>query len=629
MTRLPALPDLEWRDDGTPVARAFDDVYFSQSDGLEETRSVFLKACGLPEGWADKSSYVIAELGFGTGLNFLGTLDMWEKSARRPDAWLHFLSVEKFPLPKAAAEKAFERWPDLKPYAEALLKRWPDRAMGLYRIDFPEFQASLTLYIGEADDWLSTAVFKADAWFLDGFAPAKNETMWSEALLQKLGPHCHEGTRIGTYTVAGAVRRGLAAAGFSVEKAPGFGRKRERLVASWQDPQPEVNPVDMLGLLPPEPPTSPVIIAGAGIAGAVLAHRFAMRGFEVILTDRSGAPASGASGNPYGLIMPRLDAGDTPQARLLIQNYLSARRFFAETCPDAVQSVSVRQSPQSSGEQTRFEKLKADPPLDETLLGFEESEAGLALLHHGALLIEPAKIVETLTRHEKISFEHRPELKTLPDLKAHYGENALIVLAGGSGLGQMMPEMELPITGKLGQVDWAPLTAPDETPRALASGSYALKTGTDLLFGATFEAIAPDEEPESNARARSANLAALRALKADWLDEIDGEALCSRASVRATTPDRMPIAGRAFEADALKRGLAPLTKGAPLKDALSYHETVYILGGFGARGFTFAPLLADLIVSQCLGEPLPLARPELEQVASARFVIRAMKRGAA
>lgn len=232
MARLPDKPDLDWKDDGTPVSRVFDDVYFSLSDGLEETRSVFLKPCGLPERWNDRKSFTVAELGFGSGLNFLGLLDLWLNSDRQLDAWLHFVSVEKFLMSAEDAAKVVGRWNGIR--AEDLISRWPVRTRGLQRIVFEEFNVTLTLYVGDVREWLISHDFKADAWFLDGFAPAKNDSMWAESVFESIASHSAEGCRIGTYTVAGAVRRGIAAAGFEVSKAEGFGRKRERLEAVWR-----------------------------------------------------------------------------------------------------------------------------------------------------------------------------------------------------------------------------------------------------------------------------------------------------------------------------------------------------------------------------------------------------------
>ena len=225
--RLPPRPNLEWKDDGTPVDPRVDDVYYSVQDGLAETRAVFLSGCGLPENWQDRATFMIAELGFGTGLNFLATWQLWQQT-RPENGWLNFVSFEGFPLDAQDIERAMQPWPELAEFAEQLCEKWPTRAYGVRHLIWPDARLSLTLHIGLIADALPQAMFKADAWFLDGFSPAKNGAMWDEALWPLIAERSAAGARVGTFTVAGAVRRGLASAGFTVDKRPGHGRKRER-----------------------------------------------------------------------------------------------------------------------------------------------------------------------------------------------------------------------------------------------------------------------------------------------------------------------------------------------------------------------------------------------------------------
>lgn len=622
MPRLPDQPDLEWKDEQTPVARAFDDVYFSVVDGLEETRSVFLRACGLPERWKDRSVFTIAELGFGTGLNFLASVELWQKSERQKHGWLHFLSVEKFPLAKADAEKSLANWPDLD--TAPLLKVWPVRTKGAQRLVFPEWRTSLTLYIGDAEDWLKTYDFQADAWFLDGFSPAKNDAMWSDAVLEEVARHAAPDSRVGTFTVAGYVRRGLASAGFEVSKQPGFGRKRERLEA--------IMPPTKVGAPEPDPYlTSPtpaefdrVHVIGAGIAGASLARVFAERGFPVEVTDLGDSPASGASGNPLALVMPRLDVGDTSQARILIQSYLHALRFYETYAPWACSCVDVEQISQSEADERRFEKLLEDPPLDADWLSTLDSETGL--LHKGAFIIEPPVIVSELLDHEQIKLTLISAFSAEDFLKSSSTNRVLHIVAAGRDTASLLPDTYVPLAGKLGQVERGTL-ADDVGSMARASGNYALRRGADLVFGATFEPIEDHVTPAVKPEARESNLSALQSLSPDWVEGLEQKSLVSRASVRTTTPDRFPIAGVMFNSELAGKALAPLANGAEITGMIPHESQVYVLSGLGARGFTFAPLMADLILSQALGEALPFARPEAEAVSPIRFLVRAIRKG--
>lgn len=626
MSRLPPRPDLEWKDDGTPVSRAFNDVYFSLSDGLEETRSVFLKACGLPERWVDRTCFTIAELGFGTGLNFLGLIDCWQKSTRQPDAWLHFVSVEKFLMSADDARKALSRWPELDALSELLISRWPVRMRGLQRIEFPEVNVTLTIYIGDAEDWLYLCDFKADAWFLDGFAPAKNDDMWRNRLYGLMAKHSAPGCLVGTYTVAGHVRRGLAEAGFEVAKKPGFGRKRERLEAVWPDGNNDEVVPDPYVCLPDRATFHNVAVVGAGIAGACVANAFARRGYRVRVFDAASGPASGASGNPLGLVMPRIDAADTMQARLLLQCYFRALQFYAHLDDEAKIPVTARHFAQNDKERTRFEKVLADPPLDESWLTGEWVNDGPVLLHHGAMMVRPTKVVEALLDHPNISCVWNAPVSEIDTLRNDMGEAALVIVTAGWTSGTMMTDAGLSLAGKLGQVDWADQLVPCVTS-ARADGSYIIRTDNTLLFGATFERVKAGETPDCSEEARQSNLEAAMRLAPDWMQDVDRSDLKSRASVRGTTPDRMPIAGVLFETGSVLPVLGPLAHGIDIREPVPHQPLNYTLTGLGARGFTFAPLLADLIVSQVLGEPLPLARSEVEQVSPLRFLIRAVRKG--
>lgn len=627
MSRLPPLPDLEWKDDGTPIARDFDDIYFSREDGLDETRNVFLMACGLPERWRDRQTFTIAELGFGTGLNFLGLIECWLNSEKRPDAWLHFVSVEKFLMTAEDAARVLRLWPEVSDLAEILIANWPVRAKGLQRISFPDWQVTLTLYVGDVEDWLDGTDFTADAWFLDGFAPAKNETMWGEGVFAQMAVHSAPGCKVGTFTVAGSVRRGLSAAGFYVSKQPGFGHKRERLEAIWPGKSASIEASDLYLSTPTRKDISKVVVIGAGIAGACIARSFALRGLDVTVLDQADGPASGASGNPYGLVMPRLDAADTPQARLLLHTYLHARRYYASHAADEVHDVDVIQKAQNEKEAERFAKLIEDPPLDASLLTDVSEFGETALCHHKAALSAPARLVPLLLTHPKITRRYEVSISDIGTIRSKFDDTTLFVIASGWRSGALLPQMNLPLTGKMGQIDWGELASDQAGFEARASGTYALKAEGNLLFGATFESIGLDESPDVSGQARSENLEGLRRLAPDWVGEVNEASLKSRASVRGTTPDRMPIAGVAFDDEQFRAAIAPLSKGASVSGSLPHHADIYVLTGLGARGFTFAPLLADLIVSQALGEPSPLARPELEQVSPVRFAVRAVRRG--
>ena len=306
---------VEWPDDGGPPrSRRFGDLYFSASDGLAGGRAVFLAGCGLPKGLAREAAGCggRAELGFGTGLNIAALLDLWRREA--PDgAWLNIFSLEDEPLPVADARRALAAWPELADIAEALLACWPGRARGVHRLDLPTLRATLDVAVLEAAEALAGWMGAADAWFLDGFAPRLNPQMWRQEVLGLIAERSAPGARVATYSAAGEVRRGLAAAGFAVERAPGFAGKRHRLEAVWP------------GEPPADPPTPRVVIVGAGIAGASLLRAFAVQGIEASIVASDALPASAG---PAALVTPRLDAGLAAPAALFARAFARARSVY-------------------------------------------------------------------------------------------------------------------------------------------------------------------------------------------------------------------------------------------------------------------------------------------------------------
>ena len=204
-----------WQADGTPRSPQFDDPYFSAGGGLAEARHVFLAGNALPARFI--AGFHIAELGFGTGLNLLAAWQAWQQSAQAGP--LRFTSFEAYPLTRPDMEKALGHWPSLASLAQPLLSAWPCTDLRLPSLHFK-------LVLGDARTTLPTWKAQADAWFLDGFSPGKNPEMWKDTLMKDVGQHTAPQGTFATYTAAGHVRRKLAAAGFTVSRVAGYGRKR-------------------------------------------------------------------------------------------------------------------------------------------------------------------------------------------------------------------------------------------------------------------------------------------------------------------------------------------------------------------------------------------------------------------
>jgi tRNA U34 5-methylaminomethyl-2-thiouridine-forming methyltransferase MnmC len=205
---------IEWRDGTIPVSTRFDDPYFSLASGLEETRHVFLAGNDLPARLGD--GFHVAELGFGTGLNMLALALIWNGPGV-----VRFTSFEAFPMDSADIATALNAFPEARVIADPFLTAWHTGAR-----QFRLGQIEVDVKIGDARDTLHGWDRQADAWFLDGFSPAKNPELWGEDIMAEVGRHTAPNGTFATYTAAGHVRQKLRDAGFTVSRVPGHGRKR-------------------------------------------------------------------------------------------------------------------------------------------------------------------------------------------------------------------------------------------------------------------------------------------------------------------------------------------------------------------------------------------------------------------
>jgi len=399
LTRTPPAK-LDWSRPGTPAASEFGDIYFSTDGGLDETRAVFLDGCGLPQGWSNRSCFTIAELGFGSGLNFLASWQTWAQTTKAEQR-LHFVSIEKFPFDREQLKRALTAWPELASFSSQLINAWPGPVKGIHRLHFGN--VTLTLIHEDASSAFEQIdSLKADAWFLDGFSPAGNPAMWSEEIMQGVAKACAPQARLATFSVAGAVRSALTQAGFKVRKMPGFGRKRHRLEA------------DFIGDAFSHPQTiEKALIVGAGIAGRSIAQALSSRHIPFDMIDDKIHPA--ASGNPAALVKPRFDLQDRPESRFFLSAYLHALRSYPEK---AIMERGVRQIPKTDKDATRFKKLVQQCPLGDGHLDWKED----ALWIESAAVIDPPKIFD--------EFEVRRETYETAQSRAEYSH---IFLAAGFG----------------------------------------------------------------------------------------------------------------------------------------------------------------------------------------------------
>ncbi len=562
-----------WQD-GVLRSTLYGDVYFSREGGLAESRMVFLEGCGLPQAWDGRRRFVVAELGFGTGLNIAALLELWSRT-RPSGATLHLFSIEAHPMARSDAAAVLESDPDIADAARALLDRWPGMRRGVHRIDLPEFDATLDLAVLEAGEALAQWQGQADAWFLDGFSPASNPAMWRDEVLDLVAARSAPGARAATFTVAGAVRRGLEARGFEIARKPGFGRKRERLEAR----APGVAAPD---LAPPK-----VVVIGAGIAGASLARALRALGAE---TQVVAGPAQSASGNPAALVMPGWDATANARARFYGAAFARAVQLY-DALPEAIISRGAMQVETEPRDPRRLDAVAGQDHFEPGSLErtdasgvgdwLDEPAGPAGLKVGGARVIDPAMITrawlgEDVTTGEVIALERRGGDWRIILSRGGSIDAEVVVIAAGWGAAALAPQLNL--LAVRGQASWSSLADP---PAAASFSAYAIPTRDGVLFGATHDR--GDTSVETTVEDHARNLWAISAVHPRLAGRIDIAELQGRAAIRAATPDQMPAAGQ------VENGL-------------------FVLAGLGSRGFCTAPLLAEHLAALIVGTPSPLAR---------------------
>lgn len=561
-----------------PVSEQFGDIYFSVDGGLAETKSVFLDACGLPQRWAHQERFCIGELGFGTGLNFLAVWQLWQEHRPSETARLHFVSIEKFPWKASALRAALSAFPDVSHFADELIKAWPGQVRGTHRLELPD-GICLTLIHDDVETALNNVDLQADAWFLDGFSPAKNPAMWGAKIMQAVYGHSAPGAMIGTFTVAGFVRDGLSAAGFTVSKTDGFGRKRHRLEA--------VKPLSET--VSPARDIRPIII-GAGIAGAALTRSFAMRGITVTVIDPQRD--EGASGNPAAIVKPRLDLQDRPESRFFLSAYLYARAAYSQI---GILHEGLSHIAQSKKEAGRFKKLMGQAPLPAEDLDWKDAGeikalCGLDAPYGGvyyprAVVIDPVPITQDwLSSATKIN----DEATQIMEGKAYnaagdlIAEGTHIFICAGAGVTSLLPELEVDL--QRGQLTYAQANTPSFASATF--GHYSIPVNeSELVLGATHDREFDETWSDIRESCHVENVESFKSVGGQACQVAGG-----RASLRVTTTWTLPISGK-------------------------ISDGVYVLSGLGGRGFVHAPLLAETLVSQVCGDPAPLPLDALKRFA--------------
>ena len=658
----PVLPhaQLDWDDQGRPRSRVFDDVYFSDQSGLEETRYVFIEQNRLSERFAALSAgekLVIGETGFGTGLNFLCAWQLFEQQAVA-GARLHFISVEKYPLSPADLQRALALWPELKAFAEPLLAQYVAIHQGFQRLVLDHGRVTLTLLIGDALEQLPQLDAQIDAWFLDGFAPAKNPEMWTAELFAELARLAAPGSTISTFTSTGWVRRLLNAAGFKMRRTPGIGHKWEILrgaFIAWPAETPAPAAVKPWFARPPQHlGERHALVIGAGLAGCASTASLAARGWQVSLLERHADLAQEASGNPQGVLYLKLSAHGTALSQMIVSGFGHTRRLLEHLHRGHDwDDCGVLQLAFDAKEAERQAKLAAAfasdllQPLDRLQA---QAIAGIALEHGGLFYpeggwVHPPALCRWQAAHPQVQLlAHREvlQLRKVDQLwQAWDGETLLasapvVILAGAAQIKQFAQSADLPLKRIRGQI-----TRLAQTPQSQSLGTVVCAEGYvaparlgEHTLGASFDFKSDDLTPTT--AEHLGNLDMLKDISPDLVErlhisELDPEQLQGRAAFRCTSPDYLPIVGPLADSQAFTQAYGALAKDArQVPDhPCPWLEGLYVNSGHGSRGLITAPLSGELLAAWLDNEPLPLPRSVAEACHPNRFALRQLIRGKA
>ncbi|WP_367165263.1 bifunctional tRNA (5-methylaminomethyl-2-thiouridine)(34)-methyltransferase MnmD/FAD-dependent 5-carboxymethylaminomethyl-2-thiouridine(34) oxidoreductase MnmC [Kosakonia cowanii] len=655
--------NLEFNAEGTPVSRDFDDVYFSNDNGLEETRYVFLGGNSLQTRFPEHSRklFIVAESGFGTGLNFL---TLWQAfaafRAEHPDATLerlHFISFEKFPLTRDDLQKAHAHWPELAPFAGQLQAQWPQAFAGCHRLLLDEGRVTLDLWFGDINqltDTLDESLNQqVDAWFLDGFAPSKNPDMWTPALFQAMARLTRAGGTLATFTSAGFVRRGLQEAGFTMHKRKGFGRKREMLSGVMEND---------VACAPHAPwfarsgtDKREVALVGGGVASALLALALLRRGWQVTLYCADDAPAEGASGNRQGALYPLLSAHDPALARFFSAAFTFARRLYDglpvtfdhqwcgvtqlgwdEKSQHKIEQMLTLELPHELAHHINADEVLAQSGVETGCGGITYPAGGWlcpAQLTAGAIALGIEQGLQVHYRHEVAALVRHSDGWQLRFVDGSECQHENVVLANGHRIQHFSQTEKLPVYPVAGQVSHIPTTEHlAHLRQVLCYDGYLTPHNPhnqQHCIGASYhrgqqEATYSEADQQQN-RQRLIDCFP----QAEWAQTVDVSAGEARCGVRCATRDHLPMVGNVADYDATLSAYAKLAEDPQTAVSAPVHEGLFMIGALGSRGLCSAPLAAEILAAQMSNEPIPLDGETLAAMNPNRLWVRKLLKGKA
>ena len=485
---------------GIPFNPEFDDIYFNADDPIGQSEYVFNSI--FDEIWSKKSEFNVLEAGFGAGLNFLCAFKRFKNS----DKFLNFVSIEKTPIAKDDLAKIYANFSELADVSGGLLDAYPALIRGFHRLNLAP-NVTLTLCFGDVAEVLDELSFNADAVFMDGFAPAKNEAMWSELVCAKIANLCALGASVCTYSASGALKRALQNSGFEVNLLKGYGKKREMLRAKFVGERQAEGEIwfsrfDPAAMIAPKT----ALVVGGGVAGYVCAFKLRERGLDVTIAEKRGDIALNGSGNHCGILMPLITKPTVNLGRMHMNAFLQAARFYERNL--GAEEIEFCGATDYAYEQKTLERFyewrefDADNGVFE--LKFEDEPYASAFIFNGAKA-RPRKMckaastgIKTLLNCEFTGFEALEG----GAVRAHFKDGQsidadVLVLAIGSESMELFADYDIRLSSVRGQVTHiAPAVW---TPAPFSAKGYVCPPTEGVqVIGATYDRNLFLDEPRSS-----------------------------------------------------------------------------------------------------------------------------------
>ena len=635
---------IEWQD-GYPYSPDFDDIYYSSAGSREEAEHVFLKNNNLPERFQDEGQFIIAEAGFGFGLNFVLTLQAWHHHAEE-DACLHYIGIEKYPVSPDDIRRLSKNWPDLTVYFDELLAVYPPPIVGHHARTLFNGRVYLHFIFMDVIDALKYDQFNADAWYLDGFSPQKNPDLWSEQVFSLVAQNSKPNATLSTYTSAGSVRRGLITAGFDVNKVKGHGNKREMITAVLKNKRPYQTKSPWFEVPFHVTKNKSALVIGAGLAGLSVARSLLQRGWTVTIIDKYKDVAQEASGNPAGLVLPRLSIDNKTDSIFYTNAFLHAVSYL-----DELQSLSKEMFWFKGGVYSLMEHGKAEKIIKRngftnkflSLLSCENSlqilskySGDIAYLPEAGWVI-PHKICKAIDQMigqsiNRLSAEVNDLVRGEDCWHAKdrhgdvIGSADVAIIANGTDINALNVTSWLPVFPARGQMTKIPVSKESRKLKsAISFDGYVTPEHDGVHYtGATYD---PDNSNKHlSSKDQCENLDRLNDCVPDVF--LQSDKLEGRVGFRASSEDWVPMIGAVPDRSAFIQQYKDLHHGRPTQQYENgkYLPGLYVSAAHGSRGMCSCFLSAEIIASMVEGSLLPVSKIVCDYINPARFIIRRLKR---